>query len=186
MLLRAPDLAGLPQYLDALRRGWTPGSDHDLDAANNIIQGVEANPERFIAALQNLEGGGPPVQLADGSLVPRLAHARYWIWDDSYCGEVNLRWQPGTTELPPYCDGHVGYAVVPWQRGRGLAAAALRELAAVAGGYGLAWLELSMSAANVASVRTAEAAGAHFQGEYVAAQQGGVLARRYRLPVNDA
>jgi hypothetical protein len=101
MLLRAPDLAGLPQYLDALRRGWTPESDQDLDAANKIIQRVEADPERFLAALLNPEGGGPPVQLAGGSLVPRLAHVRYWIWDDSYCGEVNLRWQPGTTELPP-------------------------------------------------------------------------------------
>jgi predicted acetyltransferase len=185
MLLRAPDLAGLPQYLDALRRGWTPESDHDVDGASNIIQRVEANPERFIAALFDAEGGGPPVALADGTLVPRLAHARYWIWDGSHCGEINLRWQPGTTELPAYCDGHVGYAVVPWQRGRGLAAAALRELAAVGRNYGFAWLELSMSSANIASIRTAEAAGAHFQGDYVAVHQGGVIARRYRLAVSE-
>lgn len=186
MLLRTPDLAGLPQYLDALRRGWTPDRDEDFDGANELIQRINSDPQQFLASLSNPQGGGPPVQLADGTLVPRLARARYWIWENSYCGDINLRWQPGTSELPPYCDGHVGYAVVPWQRGRGLATGALRELMATARGHGLSWIEVAMDTANIASVRTAEAAGAQLHQEYLAVEQGGVLARRYRLFLRDA
>ncbi len=185
MLLRPPDLAGLPGYLAALRRGWTPDGDHDPEGAGRLVARVEADPQGFITALSRPEGGGPPVRLDDGRLVPRLAHVRYWIWQGAYCGDFNLRWQPGGSELPPYCDGHVGYAVVPWARGRGLAAAALREATVIARGHGLAWLELSMDAANLASIRTAEAAGARLEGEYMAAEQGGVLARRYRLLVRE-
>lgn len=186
MLLYTPDMSRLSQYLDALRRGWTPDCDFDPHCANEVIMRIEANPETFIQSLSNPRGGGTPVELTDGTLVPRLAHVRFWIWDDSYCGDINLRWQPGTSELPPYCDGHVSYAVVPWKRGRGLAATALRELVAVARGYGLAWLDISMSSANIASIRTAEAAGALLHDEYVAVEQGGVLARRYRLCLPDS
>ena len=186
MLLRLPDLARLPGFLDALRRGWTPESDNDAALANEVIHRVHDNPDAFIRGLSNPQGGGPMVLLADGTLVPRLAHVRYWIWDDVYCGDVYLRWQPGSNELPPYCDGHVGYAVVPWQRGRGLAAKALQELVSAARGYGLSWLDMSMSSTNIASVRTAEAAGAVFQEEFVAVEQGGVRSRRYRLFFPDA
>jgi predicted acetyltransferase len=186
VLLHKPELTRLPEYLDALRRGWTPDNDQDPIEATALIQRIEADPEKFMRAMSNPQGGGPLVQLTDGTLVPRLAYVRYWIWDGSYCGDVSLRWQPGTTDLPAYCDGHVGYAVVPWKRGRGLAAAALRELAHVARDHGLCWLDISMSSTNIASVRTAETAGAVFQGEFVAVEQGGVHARRYRLIVGDA
>lgn len=180
-LLQTPDLALLPGYLDALQRRWTPQGDDNESLASEMIQRILEDPEAFIRGLSNPHGGGAPVQLADGTLVPRLAHVRYWIWDGAYSGDVYLRWQPGTTGLPSYCDGHVGYAVVPWRRGRGLAARALLELTAVARGYGLGWLDIAMSSANTASIRTAEAAGAVFQEEFFSAEQGGVQARRYRL-----
>jgi predicted acetyltransferase len=40
------------------------------------------------------------------------------MWDGDFAGAINLRWQPGTAELPPHCLGHIGYGVVPWKRGR--------------------------------------------------------------------
>ena len=183
--LRSPDLVLLPQYLDALRRGWTPEADDDPEGAGAILRTVEADPVAFVRWLFNPGGGGPPVELDDGTLVPRLAYVRYWIWTDGYCGEVGLRWRPGTSELPPYCDGHVGYAVVPWKRGSRLAAASVRELMPIARGFGLRWLDISMSAANAASIRVAETVGAVLQEEYVALEQGGIPARRYRLWMPD-
>ncbi len=41
---------------------------------------------------------------------------------------IGLRWQRGSEALPPYCLGHIGYAVVPWKQGRGYATRALREV----------------------------------------------------------
>jgi predicted acetyltransferase len=186
MQLRTPDLSALPGYLAALKTGWTPGSDGDIDAARQLIASVESDPERFVARLWNPTGQGAPVTLSDGREVPRLAHVRYWIFDDEYCGEVNLRWQPGTSELPPYCDGHVGYAVVPWKRCRGIASSALRSLAAIAPTFGLEWLDVAMSADNLASRRVAESSGARLIEEYVATEQGGVTACKYRLDCSEA
>ena len=50
------------------------------------------------------------------------------MWDGEFCGSIGFRWQPGTSTLPPYVLGHIGYAVVPWKRGRGYATQALALL----------------------------------------------------------
>lgn len=180
--IRVPDRASLPMYLAALKLGWTPERDHDPAEANRWVERIQADPAKFLRWLWNPGGEGPPVTLSDGREVPRLAHIRHWIFDGEYCGDLNLRWHPGTSELPEYCDGHVGYAVVPWKRRRGIATAALRKLAAVAPAYGLQWLDIAMDANNAASRRVAEGAGAVWLGDHVAVEQGSVRACRYRLP----
>lgn len=122
MYLAAPSDYLLPQYLSALKRGWTPGSDDDMEGARQMVAYVEEHSVSFFAALDNPDGTGAPISLGDGRVVPRLSYKRYWIIDGndgSYVGEINLRWQKGTSELPAYCLGHIGYAVVPWQRGKG-------------------------------------------------------------------
>ena len=63
----------------------------------------------------------------DGSTAKRLPGFKRWLWDGEFCGSIGLRWQPGTTALPPHCLGHIGYAVVPWKRRRGYATQALRD-----------------------------------------------------------
>ena len=50
------------------------------------------------------------------------------MWDGEFCGSIGFRWQPGTSALPPYCLGHIGYSVVPWKQRRGYATKALALL----------------------------------------------------------
>ena len=91
--------------------------------------------------------------MADGTLRPRLPGQVFWISDGSFCGFVSFRYQPGTEALPDHVFGHVGYGEVPWKRGRGVAATALRALLPVAREAGLRWVELTANPANVVSQR---------------------------------
>ena len=65
--------------------------------------------------------------------------------------------------------GHVGYAVVPWKRRRGLATAALRELLPEIRGLGLPYVVLTTDLDNVASQKVITA-------------NGGVLIERFTKP----
>ncbi|POZ61253.1 GNAT family N-acetyltransferase [Chromobacterium alticapitis] len=182
-----PELALLPGYVAALERRWTPESDHDPAGADRLLAAIKRDGAGFISALSNPQGLGEPIVLADGSAVPRLPWRRFWILDDAggYAGELNLRWQRGTSELPPYCLGHVGYAVPPWHRGAGLAAAALRELTPIARAQGLAWLDIAMATDNLASIRSAENAGARCVHQFNAgAEHGDAEAWLYRLELD--
>jgi predicted acetyltransferase len=98
--------------------------------------------------------------------VARLPGYRRWIWDDGFCGSISFRWQPGTEALPPTCLGHIGYAVVPWKRGRGYATRALAMMLPEARKEGLAYVELTADLDNVASQK-------------VITNNGGVLVKRF-------
>ena len=74
---------------------------------------IAADPAAFVASLDDPEARGGPITLPDGSTVKRLPGYRRWMWDDGFCGSMNFRWQPGTSDLPEYVLGHLGYAVVP-------------------------------------------------------------------------
>jgi predicted acetyltransferase len=79
--------------------------------------------------------------------------------DDTFAGSINLRWQPGTAELPPHCLGHIGYSVVPWKRRRGFATRALAGMLAEARALGLPYVDIRTDADNHASQRVIEANG---------------------------
>jgi predicted acetyltransferase len=81
------------------------------------------------------------------------------MWDGEFCGAIGFRWQPGSTDLPPYCLGHIGYSVVPWKRGRGYATRALQLLLPQAKAEGLSFVELTTEADNIASRRVIETNG---------------------------
>ena len=105
--------------------------------------------------------------LPDGSTVPRLPGFRLWMWDGEFCGSIELRWQAGTTDLPAYCLGHIGYSVVPWKRRRGYATQALRLMLPMARERGLVHVDLTTDPDNVASQR-------------VILANGGQIERRFR------
>ena len=115
------------------------------------------------------EAKGPRITLPDGSSVARLPGYRRWLWDGEFCGSISFRWQPGTTELPPYCLGHIGYAVVPWKEGQGYAKLALKLMLEHAPTEGLEYVEITTDPDNIASRKVIEA-------------NGGVLVEQFRKP----
>src|SRR5207237_1490484 len=114
---------------------------------------IEKDAGAFVERLTDREAKGPPVVLPDGTTVPRLPGFRLWLWDTEFCGSIGFRWRPGTSELPPYVLGHIGYAVVPWQQGRGYATLALRLLLPEAKAVGLPYVEITTDPENLGSPR---------------------------------
>jgi len=168
MELVQPSEAYLPGYVAALERGWSSDNLRP-EAALEELERIARDASLFVAQQTDPEGKGPPVTLPGGALVPRLPGYHKWMWDGEFCGSIGFRWQPGTTDLPPYCLGHIGYAVVPWKQGRGYATRALELLLPEAKAQGLAFVEITTNADNVASQR-------------VITSNGGELVERFNKP----
>ena len=169
MKLVWPGPEHLVSYKAALERGWSPDNLRGEVATREELGKIAADPAAFLAGLVDRDGKGPPITLPDGSTVPRLPGYRRWMWDGELCGSIGFRWQPGTAALPPYCLGHIGYAVVPWKQGRGYATLALGLLLPDACAQGLPFVELTTEPANIASQR-------------VIVANGGVLVDRLTTP----
>lgn len=150
-----PSLDRLPGYVAALEAGWSPNSTRDVIAEQ--LAAIREDAGDFLRGL--MEHEGRTVTLADGSKVPRLPGRVFWIWDGALCGSVNLRFVPDTLDLPPHVSGHLGYAVVPWKRGRGYATQALALLLPVARNFGLPRVLVTCDEGNAASRRVIEANG---------------------------
>ena len=104
------------------------------------------------------------------------------MWDGELCGSIGLRWQPGTSALPPHVLGHVGYGVVPWKRGLGYATLALKLILPEAKAEGLEYVELTTEPGNVASQRVITANGGVLVERFVkTAQHHGGEALRFRI-----
>lgn len=111
MQLVRPASEYLGSYVAALQQGWSPNSIHGRDAAAEELASIATEPAAFLATMEDREARGPLITLPDGSTVARIPGLRRWLWDGEFCGSIGLRWQPGSTELPPHCLGHIGYAV---------------------------------------------------------------------------
>lgn len=127
MQLVRPTLEHLPGYVAALQRGWSPDNIRGAAAAREALARIEKDPRAFVERLEDREAKGPPVELPDGTLAKRLPGYQRWLWDGEFCGVIGFRWRPGTSELPAYVLGHIGYAVVPWKRQLGYATSALAQ-----------------------------------------------------------
>lgn len=98
------------------------------------------------------------VELPEG----RVASAYRWVVEDGrVVGTVAIR-----RDLTPALlveGGHIGYAVAPFARRRGVATAALRLALAVAASHGNDPVLVTCDDDNVASARTIEACGGHLE-----------------------
>jgi predicted acetyltransferase/N-acetylglutamate synthase-like GNAT family acetyltransferase len=164
-----PALEFLSEYKAALEGGWSADNVRADVARREELQKIATDPAAFVAALDDPQAKGGPIKLPDGSTVPRLPGFRRWMWDGAFCGSIGLRWQPGTSELPPHVLGHIGYAVVPWKRGRGYATRALALMLIEAHRAGLMFAYVTALPDNVASHAVIRA-------------NGGRLLERFREP----
>jgi predicted acetyltransferase len=177
-----PAAAHLAGYVDALRRGWSPNTLRP-EAAQEELAAIEQDAAAFLARMVDREAAGEPVLLPDGSRVQRLPGWRQWMWHDgSFCGSIGFRWQKGTEALPPHVLGHIGYTVVPWQRGHGHAKAALAQLLPLVRAEGLRHVWITTDPGNLASQRVIEANGGVLHERFVQpAAFGGGPGLRYRI-----
>jgi predicted acetyltransferase len=157
----------LPSYIAALEQGWSSDPVRGAVAAREELQEIAADQQRFLSLMEDREAKGAPVKLPDGSIVPRLPGYTRWLWDGEFCGEINFRWQPGTTQLPPTCLGHIGYGVVPWKRNRGYANRALNQFLQEVRSEGLPFIEITTDKTNVGSQRAIEANGGVLVEEFI-------------------
>ena len=169
MELVRPGLEHLASYVAALERGWSADNERGIEAAREELSRIHADAVAFLASMEDREAKGPPITLPDGSTAKRLPGFRRWLWDGEFCGSIGIRWQPGTSELPPHVLGHIGYSVVPWKQGRGYATRALELLLPEAGAEGLEYVDLTTDTDNVPSQRVITA-------------NGGVLVERFAYP----
>ena len=182
MTLVWPSPECLPSYVAALERGWSPDNLRGLAAAQEQLVRIRTDAQGFLSSLVDREGLGRPITLPDGTEVPRLPGYQRWLWDGEFCGSIGFRWQPGTEALPPYCLGHIGYAVVPWKQRRGYATQALREILSDAKAEGLRYVDLTTRPENVASQRVIAANGGVMLEEFTTPKEvGGHREVRYRI-----
>ncbi|MDX8526685.1 GNAT family N-acetyltransferase [Mesorhizobium sp. MSK_1335] len=177
-----PTLEHLPSYKAALERGWSPDNVRLLEATREQLEAIEKDPVEFLASLDDPEAKGPPIALPDGTEVPRLPGFRRWIWDGEAAGSIGFRWQKGTSALPSHVLGHIGYAVVPWKRGRGYATEALRLMLDEARAVGLDHVAITAKPGNPASQKVITANGGRLVGHFFEdAAYGGAESLKFRI-----
>lgn len=178
-----PAQAYLASYVDALERGWSPDNLR-AEAGREELARIREDPTLFLAEQVDREARGPAVLLPDGRLVPRLPGYTRWIWDGAFCGVMGFRWQPGTTELPPHCLGHIGFSVVPWKRRLGYATRALALLLADVRKEGLPYVELTTDITNIPSQRVILANGGSVFEQFNKPEgYGGAPSFRFHIPL---
>lgn len=154
-----PAAEHLAQYVAALEAGWSASNINSVAFAAEEMSKIKEDPEVFLAQLDDPAALGGPITLGDGRVVPRLPGFRRWMWDGEFCGSIGFRHQPGTSELPDYVLGHIGYAVVPWKRRQGVATRALGLLLQEIAPLKMDYVDLTTDPDNIVSQKVIQAHG---------------------------
>ena len=162
-----PGVEHVPSYLRALESGWTFDAFFTGGVENAFYLARNA-PELLVQTLNGTASG--TVTLPSGDPVPRLPSVMRWMWDGEFAGSINVRWQNGTTELPAYVLGHIGYGVITGREGRGYATSALSGMLPLAWNAGLPFVELTTTLDNLASQK-------------VIINNGGVVVEEFTAPL---
>lgn len=179
MELVVPTVEHVSSYLTALECGWTFDAFFTGGEENALFL-AQTSPQLLVDTVNG--NASSSVTLPSGDPVPRLPSIMRWIWDGEFVGSVNVRWQTGTTELPAYVLGHVGYGVVSGRQGRGYATAALAGILPFAWDAGLPFVELTTTLDNIASQKVITNNGGVVVGEFTApAEQGSHRMFRWRI-----
>jgi len=163
-----PTIARLESYRAGMARTLEMGSDLNPEYVEDQLKKIADDAAKFVELQEDPDGLGGDVPLPDGSFVPRLPGFTRWIWDGEVCGSINFRWQKGSTELPDYCLGHIGYGVFPWKRGRGYATEALGQLLSEVAKLGMPFVEFVTDPENLISQK-------------VILKNGGVLHEKFEI-----
>ena len=183
MQLVRPTAYHLVSYVDALERGWSPDNIRLRAAAIENLESIARDADGFLASLDDREARGGPIKLPDGTTRPRLPGYVSWMWDGEFCGSIGFRWQTGTSELPFYCLGHVGYTVVPWKERRGYGTDAVRQLLPAARQERLDFLEITTDTGYIASQKIITRNGGVLIERFVHPDYGDEERLRYRIPL---
>lgn len=172
MELKVPSMAYISSFIEGIERVSEMDDSFFKSEVSDLLS-IKENPAEFLAKQLDPLGGGVPFELSDGTLVPRLPSINRWMWDGEVCGRIQLRWAEGTTDLPPYCLGHIGYGVFPWKRQRGYAGEALRQILPDARGIGLPFVALTTDIENEFSQRVIRKNGGEFFEKFVKPESSG-------------
>lgn len=167
----------LPQVLECIRRS-TPDDEVDAFITEKEIARIESDPDAY---MRSLDGDGT-LEFPNGTVVPLLPSITRWMWDGELAGGINFRWQPGTTDLPPTCLGHIGYDVYEWKRRRGYATRALAMMLDIVRPLGLPYVVLTTNIDNLPSQKVIRANGGVLVDEFdKLPEHGGGRAYTWRI-----
>lgn len=184
MKIVRPEAFHLESYLAGLKRESSLGGldKDDEERSLRAIAEIESDPDSFLAKQDDPGALGGDIKLPDGSYGRRIPSLTRWMWDGEACGSINFRWQPGTTDLPPSCFGHIGYSVFPWKRKMGYATKALRQILPEAIKLGLPFVELTTAVDNLGSQKVIRKNRGVFYENFVYPESyGGKKGLRFRI-----
>jgi predicted acetyltransferase len=168
LTLPRPELGA--SFIAALEEGFHFGDGQTRSQLE--IAAIESGLAPYLALL-NAQGGS--VILPNGAEVERVPHSQLWLTDGAeFLGTFNIRYR--LTPSLRLRGGHIGYAIRPGRRGRGLATAGLRLMLTHARAAGVGRALLTCDNTNLASVRVIEKNGGRLE---AVVPEGSASYRRY-------